>query len=960
MSQHHTTAARTATTPRRTLLALALASFAGAACAANATPGNVANHPMLIASQVPAAVTSGTARFVRKLPATQRMKLAINLPLRDEAGLHAFIADVYNPASPNYRHFLGVDEFTARFGPTQADYDAVVAWARAQGFAVTRTTRNRHIVDIEGSVETVENALHVSMNAYDDPARQRGFHSPDREPTLNLSVPILQITGLDDYQPPRPLLKKGDATSQLGPIGHAGGSGPSGVYLPSDMRAAYYGNGPLTGAGQSVGIFSFDGYKPADVQVFYDRTGMTSNVPINDVRVNGFSGLCGDGGDGCDDGEQILDIVNVIGMAPGITQILFYEGDSGPDILNEMATDDIAKEISCSWGSGDMGHVNDPTFMEFQAQGQTFANATGDDGSYNANSWLPPSLNAYTLQVGGTHLTTSTPGGPWSGESAWSDSGGGYYAPAGYDIPDWQAQSGVINASNHGSTTLRNDPDVSAEADYDNPTVSNGQYEAGFGGTSFAAPRWAGYIALANEQAAANGSGPLGFVNPSLYGLGVGANYADNFHDPASGSNGGFSAVAGYDLVTGWGSPNAALIGSLSGSATAPGFVLAPYPLNAYVVPGETADVDIDVAAINGFADTVDLAVTGGLPSGVTASFSPSSTTAHSVLTLSAAAGTSVGPATLTITGTGNPGGTVRSASISLLVGNPPSAVADASVDYGNVVVLGKQSRSLSLANAENSVPLTYTANAYASSDGSCSGAVAWLTVPMPTGTVAGGHAGSIGLTAQPPAANLAVGSYAAEVCIATNDPTQAQIVIPVTMNVVPGPAAYDGIFRSGFESGETQPSANLYTFVIDQPVEDSQAGSALDLATGNYHEWNLADIDNINLYDDSTGLQVYWYNDELPGSVRNRVGGVTSGGKYAVLARGATIGPSSTFNRTISALTNWQSGADGYLGIAFYNSQTHVLNYGYIHLVSTGPSGFPAQVLDYGFDDTGAAVTIP
>jgi len=341
-------------------------------------------------------------------------------------------------------------------------------------------------------------------------------------------------------------------------------------------------------------------------------------------------------------------------------------------------------------------------------------------------------------------------------------------------------------------------------------------------------------------------------------------------------------------------------------------------------------------------------------------SFIGCESSAQAIEAISAAPGTSIGPATLTITGTGNPGGLARSASIGVLVGNPPSALVDASVDYGNVVVLGKQSRGVSIANAENSVPLTYTANAYASSDGSCTGAVAWLSVPMPTGTVAGGHSGSIGLTAQPSAAGLDVGSHAAEVCLATNDPAQAQIVIPVTINVVPGPAAYDGIFRSGFESGETQPGANFYTFVIDQPVEDSQAGSALDLATGNYHEWNLADVDNINLYDDSTGLQVYWYNDELPGSVRNKVGGVASGGKYAVLARGATIGPSSTFNRSISALANWQAGADGYLGIAFYNSQTHVLNYGYIHLVASGPSGFPAQVLDYGFDNTGAAVTIP
>jgi hypothetical protein len=58
--------------------------------------------------------------------------------------------------------------------------------------------------------------------------------------------------------------------------------------------------------------------------------------------------------------------------------------------------------------------------------------------------------------------------------------------------------------------------------------------------------------------------------------------------------------------------------------------------------------------------------------------------------------------------------------------------------------------------------------------------------------------------------------------------------------------------------------------------------------------------------------------------------------------------------------MTNWQPGTDGYIGIAFVNSQTGALNYGYIHMTTTGPKGFPAEVLEYGFDNTGAAITIP
>jgi subtilase family serine protease len=133
----------------------------------------------------------------------------------------------------------------------------------------------------------------------------------------------------------------------------------------------------------------------------------------------------------------------------------------------------------------------------------------------------------------------------------------------------------VINSSNLGSTTLRNSPDVAAEANFDNPTVVNGAFLTGYGGTSFATPRWAGFLALVNQQSVANGKGTVGFINPALYNLGVSSSYSAVFHDittgsnpPSAGDGGGFNAVPGYDLVTGWGSPaGAALINQLAGTS---------------------------------------------------------------------------------------------------------------------------------------------------------------------------------------------------------------------------------------------------------------------------------------------------------------------------------------------------------------------------------------------------------
>jgi subtilase family serine protease len=292
-------------------------------------------------------------------------------------------------------------------------------------------------------------------------------------------------------------------------------------------------------------------------------------VPIQNVLVNGYSGVC-DAGDGsgtspCDDGEQVLDIVNVIGMAPGLSKVIFYEGSSATDILNQMATDNSAKVLSSSWGGGDFGSADDPIYKQFAAQGQTFLNATGDSGSYTSSNWSAPSLDPNILDVGATDLVTSGPGGSWKSETGWADSSGGFLSAAGYSIPAYQKLAGVVTTSNKASKTLRNDPDVAAEGNFDNPTVSNGSFETGYGGTSFAAPRWAGFLALANQQAAANGKPTVGFINTKIYNLGVGSTYHTVFHDTTSGSNGKFSAVSGFDLVTGWGSPTgAALINALT------------------------------------------------------------------------------------------------------------------------------------------------------------------------------------------------------------------------------------------------------------------------------------------------------------------------------------------------------------------------------------------------------------
>ncbi len=500
-------------------------------------------------THVPAAVSSGLAPLVGHVPATERLSLAISLPLRNQAELDDLLQQIYDRESPNFHKYLSVEEFTERFGPSEADHTAVLAFAREHGLEVIDIPVNRMVVDVEGFASDIESALHISLGVYQHPTESRTFYAPDREPTLDLDVPVLHISGLDDFSLARPKFE--DFALHSNPA-KTSGSGPGGSYLGSDLRAAYYGSGSLNGAGQSVAIFSLKGYELSDVQLYFSNIHQTLNVPIIGVSVNGASLNCPPAS--CNDGEQSLDMEQAISMAPGLSSLRFYVGRSNVSVFNQMAADNISKSISCSWGWADNESSLDPIFEEMGAQGQSVFVATGDNGSGTPADVVWPGDDPYVTAVGGSVLTTNGPGGTWKGETGWDQSAGGP-SPNKVPIPSYQLIPGVITASNGASSTLRNIPDVSSESNASQYNCSNGRCADHGGGTSYAAPLWAGLIAMINEQAASNGEASVGFFNPALYDIGVGSTFTTDFHDITSGSNGGYTAVVGYDLVTGWGSP---------------------------------------------------------------------------------------------------------------------------------------------------------------------------------------------------------------------------------------------------------------------------------------------------------------------------------------------------------------------------------------------------------------------
>jgi uncharacterized membrane protein len=649
---------------------------------------------------------TGEARMLGNFSANRTLQLDIVLPLRDQAGLDLLLQEIYDPADAHYRQFLTVPEFTERFGPTQVDYDAVVSWANRNGFTVVGGSRDGMDVQIRGRVSDIETAFHVSMRTYQHPTEKRTFFAPDREPTTDLPFALWHVSGLDNYSIPHPLVVNRNAYAAAHGMDPADvvsyattGSGPSASFLGSDMRAAYYGGTALSGAGQNLGLLEYVGTDLADLTTYYHNVGQTNNVPVTLLSTDGTSTACVDNAAGgfCDDTEQTLDMTQALGMAPGLASLVVYVGSSDTAIISAMTTHNpLPTTIGCSWGWTPADPtILDPYFKKMAVQGQNFFAASGDSSTWSAFNEAWPADDPYVVSVGGTDLVTTGAAGPWASETAWVDSGGGI-SPDHIAIPSWQQLGGVINSTNHGSTTLRNGPDVSANANFTfyvcaNQTTCTAN---NYGGTSFAAPMWAGYIALVNQQLAASSSPTIGFINPTLYAQNVTSQYNTDFHDITSGVSGSFSAVLGYDLVTGWGSPNGAnLINALA--PTSPTFTISASPSSVSVARGNSGSSTITVGILGGFSSAVALSATGQ-PAGVTVSFTPATIAAPgsgtSSMSMVVASTTAAGTYPITVTGVG--GGVTQTTTVTLTVTAPGTPNFTISASPASVTVRGDTGRS--------------------------------------------------------------------------------------------------------------------------------------------------------------------------------------------------------------------------------------------------------------------------
>jgi subtilase family serine protease len=557
----------------------------------------------------------------------------------------------------------------------------VKSFAKANGLKILSTSRNRMNLRVRGSVENIEKALNVTMGVYQHPTEARTFFGPDREPSLDMPVRLWAVGSLDTYSTPKPMVTKRDlnAAQPDGVISNATtGSCPGASFCGSDMRAAYYvdGNGAatLTGAGQAVGLFEFLGTDLVDLTTYYTNAHQTNNVPVTLTSVDTQNTLCKE--PSCDDTEQTLDMTQALGMAPGMSGLTMWIGTGGlagqtlddPGILNGMVTaSPLQAQLSCSWEWKPTDNTtDDPYFTEMAAQGQNFFVAAGDSGNWAHASFVWPADDVNIVSVGGTDLTTTGAGGDWKTETGWVDGGGGI-SPNKFAIPSWQVAAAAGCAK--CSQTLRNGPDVSANANFtfyvcaDQTACTENLY----GGTSFAAPMWAGYLALANEQYLLNGNTTtLGFINPALYAIYAGPNYGTDFHNVTSGGN-TLGCTVGYSLGCGLGSPNgSALVAALAGPPTA-GFSLAASPNAVSVAQGKSGTSTITSTTTGGFNSAVTLSATGQ-PTGVTVGFSPTSITGTGTSTMTMTVASTTVPGTYPITVNGTSGTTTETTTVTLTV----------------------------------------------------------------------------------------------------------------------------------------------------------------------------------------------------------------------------------------------------------------------------------------------------
>ncbi|HLK18201.1 MAG TPA: protease pro-enzyme activation domain-containing protein [Bryobacteraceae bacterium] len=589
----------------RSALLTALALVAGAA---NAQPSRISK------------TVDGTDRFIlrgsvhpKARPENDQGRVTPSLPMSyvtlmltpsesQKADLAQLLRDQQDPNSPNYHHWLTPEEYADRFGVGVDDLNKITSWLEGQGLTIASVARGRNWVAVNGDASRIESAFQTEIHEYLTNGEKHFAAAVEPSVPAAFSGVILKIRGLNDFRmKPKRIRRNPDAHSTLSP--HYTASDGENFLTPDDV-ANIYDIAPLytagfNGKGQWLVVVGQTRVNVSDIQHYRSSYGLPANDPQSILVANSPD----PGIQSSDLDEADLDLELSGAVARNATILYVYSTDVIESV--QYAIDqNLAPVISQSYGSCEPETPSSDA-LAFQqmaeqanAQGITWLAASGDSGAADCDDSQNPGLSVdlpgsvpEVTSLGGTEFAEGS-GQYWrasnasSGESVisyipettWNDStqdgqpsSGGGGASIYFPKPTWQTGTGVP------ADNARDVPDVSlsASADHDGYFVYTGGQLKVYGGTSVAAPSFAGIVALLNQYLVSSGaqSKPgVGNINPKLYSLARSTPSA--FHDVTIGTNivtvscgrrsvgcsataVGYSAGKGYDQATGLGSVDA-------------------------------------------------------------------------------------------------------------------------------------------------------------------------------------------------------------------------------------------------------------------------------------------------------------------------------------------------------------------------------------------------------------------
>ena len=513
-----------------------------------------------------------------------------------QQSLRRYLDELQNPSSSTFHKFLTPEQYAERFGLSAPDLNKIRAWLESYGFQVRYMSRSRTWIAFQGTADQVERAFAAQVHRYRDQGQIRYANTRTLSIPAGLDGIVTGIGGLDNFP----------TESDIRYVPNYNNSDGSHRLAPGDLAAIYdiaslYQEG-IDGTGQTIAIVGESRLNLSDVAAFRARFNLPANVPQT-LLVPGFP----DPGMNSAAIEAALDVEWSGAVARNASILYVYTFD--PYIALQYVVDqNLAPVVSASFSfRGRCEQAQNPGTIAFyqqlaqqaSAQGITWVNSSGDAGAAGCDpNGYPISQNGAAVRfpasipevtaAGGTQFDELAGGGPyWSAqndangasalsyipERAWNEAApdealwaGGGGASVVFPKPAWQAGPGVPDDG------YRDVPDVAlaSSGSHDGYLITFAGSTLITGGTSAAAPVFAGMLALINQYLTSSGtqSQPgLGNVNPMLYRLAQKVPQA--FHDVAAGDNivpcaapscpagvAGYRAGAGYDLATGLGSPD--------------------------------------------------------------------------------------------------------------------------------------------------------------------------------------------------------------------------------------------------------------------------------------------------------------------------------------------------------------------------------------------------------------------